>query len=81
VTAKVVSERNILSVVRPLVAAARERVWVTAPWVTTAAADLFLSDLLPRLRAGEGLDVRVVYRMKGVEGLSISDLDRAGRGG
>ena len=78
-TARVVSERNILSVVRPLVTAARARVWVTAPWVTTTAADLFFSDLLPRLRAGEGPDVRVVYRLKGAEDLSISDLDALDR--
>lgn len=78
-TSTVVSERSIIAVVRPLVAAARSRVWVTAPWVTTAAADLFFGDLLARLRGGEDLDVRVVYRLKGADDLTISDLDALDR--
>jgi hypothetical protein len=78
-TAEVVSERNILSVVQPLVSAAANRVWVTAPWVTTAAADLFFGNLVARLRNGEQVDVRVVYRLKGADDLSISDLDALDR--
>ena len=65
--------------VRPLVAAAQARVWVTAPWVTTSAADLFFSDLITRLRAGESIDVRIVYRLKGADDLTISDLDALDR--
>ena len=63
-TSAVVNERNILSVVRPLVAGAQSRVRVTAPWVTTSAADRFFSDLITRVRAGESIDVRIVYRSR-----------------
>ena len=38
-TSVAVNERTILSVVQPLVAGAKQRVWVTAPWVTNGAAD------------------------------------------
>jgi hypothetical protein len=40
-TSNVVTERNVLAVVRPLLSAAIDRIWVTAPWVTTGAADLW----------------------------------------
>lgn len=76
---EVVSEKNILAAVSPLVAAARSRVWVTAPWVTTSAADLFFGPVLGRLRGGEDLDVRVVYRLKGADDLTISDLEALDR--
>jgi phospholipase D-like protein len=71
----VVSERTILAVVRPLLASAKKRIWVTAPWVTSSAAGLFFGEVVARLRAGTDLDVRVVYRLKGADDLSISDLD------
>jgi uncharacterized protein DUF87/phospholipase D-like protein len=79
VSSSVVTERDILSVVGPLVAAATSRVWVTAPWVTTSAAELLFADLTARLRAGESLDVRIVYRLKGADDLTISDLDALDR--
>jgi DNA helicase HerA-like ATPase len=79
VASHVVNERNILGVVRPLLDAAKTRIWVTAPWVTTSAADLFFGSILERLRGGENLDVRVVYRLKGADDLTISDLDALDR--
>ncbi|HLI55166.1 MAG TPA: hypothetical protein VKU88_12630 [Acidimicrobiales bacterium] len=75
----VVNERSILKAVGPLVSGARERMWVTAPWVAAAASDLLFGGLLARLRAGEDLDVRVVYRLKGADDLTISDLDALDR--
>jgi hypothetical protein len=78
VTTQVVSERDILDVVRPMVASAQRRVWVTAPWVTNQAASLFFDQLTARVDADE-LDVRVVYRLKGADDLSISDLEALDR--
>ena len=75
----VINERNILAVVRPLVAAAATRIWVTAPWVTSGAADLFFADVLARLRNDEPLVVRIVYQLKGTDDLTISDLDALDR--
>lgn len=78
-SSSVVTERDILSVVGPLVASAGSRVWVTAPWVTTSAAELLFADLIARMRTGEQLDVRIVYRLKGADDLTISDLDALDR--
>lgn len=78
-TSSVVSERTILSVVGPMLSRAERRVWVTAPWVTTSAADLLFSGLLRRMADGVDLDARVVYRLKGADDLSISDLDALDR--
>lgn len=73
-----VSERTILGVAQRITAAASSRVWVTAPWVTTSAAGLFFDALLGRVSTGE-IDVRVVYRLKGADDLSISDLEALDR--
>ncbi len=78
-SSSIVTSRDILSVVGPLVASASSRVWVTAPWVTTSAAELLFADLTARMRAGETLDVRIVYRLKGADDLTISDLDALDR--
>jgi hypothetical protein len=79
VTTAAVTERTILAVVEPLVSGARERVWVTAPWVTNGAAGLLFDPLMARLRAGAALDVRIVYRLKGADDLTISDLESLDR--
>lgn len=73
-TTTVVTQQGILAAVRPLVAGARRRVWVTAPWITSGAAALLFDELVTRLGGGEQLDVRIVYRLKGSDDLTISDL-------
>ena len=78
-TSVAVNERTILSVVQPLVAGAQQRVWVTAPWITNGAAGLLFDPLMARLRAGAELDVRIVYRLKGADDLTISDLESLDR--
>jgi DNA helicase HerA-like ATPase len=79
VASHIVNEKSILGVVRPLLAGATDRIWITAPWVTSGAADLLFGEVLDRLRKGESLDVRIVYRLKGADDLTISDLDALDR--
>jgi len=74
VTTQIVTERSILPAVTAAVAAASRRLWVTAPWATSGAVDLVFGPVLARLAAGEALDVRIVYRLKGADDLTISDL-------
>lgn len=73
-TTAIVTERSILPAVTAAVATATRRLWVTAPWATSGAVDLVFGPVMARLAAGEDLDVRIVYRLKGADDLTISDL-------
>lgn len=50
-----------------------------APWITSSAVGMFFDALLARMANGAALDVRVVYRFKGADDLSISDLEALDR--
>ncbi len=77
-TVEIVSQENILAKARALVDVARTRVWITAPWVTASAAHVLLDGIAQRAQS-DGLDVRLVYRLKGTDDLTISDLSALDR--
>jgi uncharacterized protein len=77
-TVEIVSQESILDKARGLVDSAKTRVWITAPWVTASAASALLDGLSRRI-VGDGLDVRLVYRLKGTDDLTISDLSALDR--
>lgn len=52
---------------------------MTAPWVTSKAAGLVFDGLVGRKNRREDLDVRIVYRLKGVDDLTTSDLEALDR--
>jgi hypothetical protein len=71
---QVVNQDNVLDVALKSVRQARERIWLTSPWVTARAVNLLLQDVLPKAHSN-GLDIRVVYRVKEATDLEITDLD------
>ena len=77
-TVEIVSQESILATARALVDSASNRVWITAPWVTASASSALLDGLARRITT-DGLDVRLVYRLKGTDDLTISDLSALDR--
>lgn len=71
---KVVSEQTVLPHAQRLAKGTKKRLWITSPWVRQRAANLLLRDVLPRIQ-DEGLDVRIVYRVKEPMDLNITELE------
>ncbi len=67
----IVTQDSILAKALALTKEARTRIWVTSPWITRGPLERLLRDAVRR----EGLDVRVVYRVKEPTDLEITDLD------
>lgn len=72
---EVVNQDTVLKRALDVIGAAHRRVWITSPWITQYPVSLLLREILPRVAAGGGLDVRIVYRVKEPEDLEITDLD------
>ena len=66
---EVVNQDRVLDRALGLVRQARQRVWITSPWITQRSANLLLRDVLPRIDQDQ-LDVRVVLSV--VESVSRS---------
>lgn len=71
---EVVDQDSILDRALDVVRGARQRLWITSPWVTQRPVNLLLREALPRVARGE-LEVRVVYRVKESTDLEITDLE------
>jgi hypothetical protein len=71
---QVVNQDNVLDVALKSARQAKERIWLTSPWITARAVNLLLQDVLPKVQSN-GLDIRVVYRVKEATDLEITDLD------
>lgn len=71
---QVVNQDNVRDVALKSARQARERIWLTSPWITARAVNLLLQDVLPKAQSN-GLDIRVVYRVKEATDLEITDLD------
>lgn len=70
---EVVTQDTVLKRALELARGASQRIWLTSPWITQRAVALLLRDVLPRVQS-EGLDVRIVYRIKEQGDLDITDL-------
>lgn len=71
---QVVNQDTVLDRALELACGAQRRIWVTSPWITSGAVNLFLRDALPRV-GSEELDIRIVYRVKEPKDLEITELE------
>jgi hypothetical protein len=72
-TVRVVNQDTVLQHSGRIVGSARERIWLTSPWITGNAIRLLLAEALPRVREGT-LEVRIIYRLKEPSDLEITDV-------
>lgn len=77
-SATVVTERDVLTHAKRVLATATERVWISSAWIRDMALGSLLRAAMPRL-AERGVDVRVVYRLSEPKDFVITqftELDR-----
>lgn len=69
-TLRIINQDSILEHALALTREATARVWITSPWITRGPVDRLLRSLVSR----DGLDIRIVYRVKEATDLEITDL-------
>ena len=69
---RVVTDLSVLAEARTLVDSAKSRLWIASAWIRGDALRALVGDLAPRIAGG--LDVRIVYRVKEAQDLSITEL-------